>query len=320
MARVDMLERLPAPYGLVRYGVAPDHPRRKEPILVYQTIARMPGFNLLANVTVGRDVSIEELCARYHAVVFTCGAQTDRRLGIPGEELPSGHAAFAFVAWYNGHPEYRDRASHLSQGVVAIIGQGNVATDLCRMLGSIKTVSAPIHAFGSAIGAQAQPSAAGVPARSAVACNARRIAELIHPSVFLNGPPPSRVRNTTFDPPRWAIATEVSNVASYADSRITLANASRQPSLRRKPGARKLSPHSDAHRPMTPTWSPACATRSLSVGSTGARHPGRQQRRATSKNASNGTVVTTGARFLFDHPAITPDQRYPGRGILRFRT
>jgi ferredoxin--NADP+ reductase len=111
----------------------------------------MPRFNLLANVTVGRDVSIEELRARYHAVVFTCGAQTDRRLGIPGEELPSGHAAFKFVAWYNGHPEYRDRAIDLSQEVVAIIGQGNVATDLCRMLGKsvdeLRTTDIAEHAL-----------------------------------------------------------------------------------------------------------------------------------------------------------------------------
>jgi len=165
VARVDMLERLPAPYGLVRYGVAPDHPRRKEPILVYQTIARMPGFNLLANVTVGRDVSIEELRARYHPVVVTCGAQTDRRLGIPGEDLPSGHAAFAFVAWYDGHPEYRDRAFHLSQGVVAIIGQGNVATNLCRMLGKsvdeLRTTDIAEHALQALA-----PKKRGIPPRS----------------------------------------------------------------------------------------------------------------------------------------------------------
>jgi ferredoxin/flavodoxin---NADP+ reductase len=98
VARVDMLERLPAPDGLVRYGVAPDHPRLKEPISVYQTIARMPRFNLRANVTVGRDASVEELRAHYHAVVFTCGAQTDRHLGVPGEHLP-GSPLSAKATW-----------------------------------------------------------------------------------------------------------------------------------------------------------------------------------------------------------------------------
>ena len=132
--RVDMIERLPAPYGLVRYGVAPDHPKLKEPILVYSAIARLPHFSLLGNVTVGRDVSVDELRAHYHAVVFTCGAQTDRRLGIPGEDLPGSHTATEFVAWYNGHPDYRDHSFDLAQEVVAIVGQGNVAADLCRIL------------------------------------------------------------------------------------------------------------------------------------------------------------------------------------------
>ena len=132
--RVDMIERLPAPYGLVRYGVAPDHPKLKEPILVYSAIARLPHFSLLGNVTVGRDVSVDELRAHYHALVFSCGAQTDRRLGIPGEDLPGSHTATEFVAWYNGHPDYRDCGFDLAQEVVAIVGQGNVAADLCRIL------------------------------------------------------------------------------------------------------------------------------------------------------------------------------------------
>src|SRR5215470_2250952 len=132
--RVDMIERLPAPYGLVRYGVAPDHPKLKEPILVYSQIARLPHFGLLGNVAVGRDVSVEELRAHYHAVVFTCGAETDRHLDIPGEDLPGSHTATEFVAWYNGHPDYRDRSFDLSQEVAVIVGQGNVAADVARIL------------------------------------------------------------------------------------------------------------------------------------------------------------------------------------------
>ena len=132
--RVDMIERLPAPYGLVRYGVAPDHPKLKEAILVYAVIARLPHFNLLSNVAVGRDVTVEELCAHYHGVIFACGAETDRHLGIPGEDLPGSHTATEFVAWYNGHPDYRERSFDLSAEVVAIVGQGNVASDVCRIL------------------------------------------------------------------------------------------------------------------------------------------------------------------------------------------
>lgn len=132
--RVDMVERLPAPYGLVRYGVAPDHQKLKEAILVYETIARLPGFSLLGNVNVGRDVTLAELRASYHALVFACGAEADRRLEVAGEDLPGSHTATEFVAWYNGHPDYRDRQFDLSQEVVAVVGQGNVAADVCRVL------------------------------------------------------------------------------------------------------------------------------------------------------------------------------------------
>ncbi len=141
--RVDMYERLPAPYGLVRHGVAPDHPKLKEPIRVYEAIARTPEFRLLGNMTVGRDVSVEDLRAAYHAVLFSCGAESDRRLGIPGEDLPGSHTATEFVGWYNGHPDYRDRLFDLSQEVVVIIGQGNVAIDVGRILA--KTVDELKH-------------------------------------------------------------------------------------------------------------------------------------------------------------------------------
>jgi ferredoxin/flavodoxin---NADP+ reductase len=132
--RVDMLERLPAPFGLVRYGVAPDHPKLKEPILVYDRIARDPSFRFFGNVTVGRDVAVAELRRMHHAIVFACGAEADRRLGVAGEDLPGVHSALEFVGWYNGHPDYRDRGFDFSHEVAAIIGQGNVATDLCRVL------------------------------------------------------------------------------------------------------------------------------------------------------------------------------------------
>jgi len=132
--QVDMIERLPTPFGLVRSGVAPDHPKLKQPILVYERIARTPGFNFFGNVQVGRDITVAELRATHHAVVFACGAETDRRMGIPGEDLPRSHTATEFVGWFNGHPDYRDQTFDLSQETVAIVGQGNVAADVCRIL------------------------------------------------------------------------------------------------------------------------------------------------------------------------------------------
>ncbi|MFQ5705658.1 MAG: NAD(P)-binding protein [Gemmatimonadales bacterium] len=140
---VDMFERLPSPFGLVRSGVAPDHPKLKEPIRVYQRIAESPQFQLLGNITVGRDISVEELNNYYHAIVFACGAETDRKLGIAGESLPGSHTATEFVGWYNGHPDYRDRMFDLSHDTAVVIGQGNVAVDVCRILS--KTVDELRH-------------------------------------------------------------------------------------------------------------------------------------------------------------------------------
>lgn len=132
--QIDMFEGLPTPFGLVRSGVAPDHQKLKQPIRVFEEIARSPHFNLVGNVTVGREISVEELQSAYHAIVFACGAQNDRRMNIPGEDLKGSHTATEFVGWYNGHPDYRDRTFDLDQDVAVIIGQGNVAVDICRIL------------------------------------------------------------------------------------------------------------------------------------------------------------------------------------------
>ena len=133
-ARVDLIERLPSPYGLVRSGVAPDHPKLKQSIEVYKKVAALEGFRFFGNVTVGRDVTPQELREAYHAVIYTCGAETDRRLGIDGEDLAGSHTATEFVGWYNGHPDYRDREFDFSHETAAIIGQGNVAADVARIL------------------------------------------------------------------------------------------------------------------------------------------------------------------------------------------
>lgn len=132
--KVDMFERLPSPYGLVRSGVAPDHQKLKQAIQVYAKIAEQPEFNFIGNVTVGRDISVAELCTTHHAVIFTYGAETNRRLGISGDDLPGSHTATEFVGWYNGHPDYRDRIFDLSHETAVIIGQGNVAADVSRIL------------------------------------------------------------------------------------------------------------------------------------------------------------------------------------------
>jgi ferredoxin--NADP+ reductase len=140
---VDMFEALPAPFGLVRYGVAPDHPKIKTIISRYEKTAEHPSFAFFGNTEVGRDLSVAELRGYYDAVVFANGAQTDRRLGIPGEDLRGSYTATEFVAWYNGHPAYQDRAFDLSGECAVVVGQGNVAVDVARILS--KTVDELAH-------------------------------------------------------------------------------------------------------------------------------------------------------------------------------
>jgi ferredoxin--NADP+ reductase len=150
---VDMIERLPTPWGLVRLGVAPDHPKLKEVSRAFEKIAARPGYRFLGNVEVGRDVTHEELTRAYDAVVYAVGAQTDRRLGIPGEDLPGSWSATAFVAWYNGHPDFQDLAFDLSHERAVVIGNGNVALDVARMLALTRDELAPTDTTDPAIDA-----------------------------------------------------------------------------------------------------------------------------------------------------------------------
>ncbi len=133
-AQVDLFDRLPTPFGLVRGGVAPDHPKIKSVIRVYEKTAAREGFRFFGNVKVGHDIEVEDLERLYHAIVFTVGCETDRQLGIPGEELPGSHAATAFVGWYNAHPDYAGEEFDLSCERAVVIGNGNVAMDVARML------------------------------------------------------------------------------------------------------------------------------------------------------------------------------------------
>jgi len=132
---VDMLERLPTPWGLVRSGVAPDHPKIKSVTRIYEKTAAHPRFRYFGNVTFGEHVSREELLRHYHAIVYATGSPSDRPLGIPGEGLPGSHAATEFVGWYNGHPDHTDlEVDLLSAERAVVIGNGNVAIDVARML------------------------------------------------------------------------------------------------------------------------------------------------------------------------------------------
>ncbi|MFJ9380706.1 FAD-dependent oxidoreductase [Streptomyces sp. NPDC101455] len=132
--RVDMFERLPTPWGLVRGGVAPDHQETKAAASTFERITRRKGCRLFLNVNVGTDVTHADLLDRYHAVIYAVGAMGDRRLAIEGEDLPGSHSVTEFVAWYNGHPDYVDRVFDFSHERAVILGNGNVALDVARIL------------------------------------------------------------------------------------------------------------------------------------------------------------------------------------------
>ncbi len=136
LIQVDMYERLPTPFGLVRGGVAPDHEKIKSVTKLYSRIAAHERFSFYGNIEFGGDVTRADLSEHYHGIIYAVGAQTDRKLGIPGEDLRNSYAATEFVGWYNGHPDYHDYDFDLT-GVrrVAVIGVGNVAMDVARILG-----------------------------------------------------------------------------------------------------------------------------------------------------------------------------------------
>ncbi len=148
---VDMIERLPTPWGLVRLGVAPDHPQLKSVSRAFEKISARPGFRFLGNVEVGRDVCHDELAALYDAVLYAVGSQSDRRLGIPGEDLPGSWAATELVAWYNGHPDFQHLVFDLSHERAVVIGNGNVALDVARMLALTREELAPTDTTDAAI-------------------------------------------------------------------------------------------------------------------------------------------------------------------------
>lgn len=139
-ANIDVIDRLPAPYGLVRYGVAPDHQGTKAVTRVFERLLQKPGIRFVGNVEIGRDLALDDLLTDYDAVAVATGAPLDRRLGIPGEALPGVVGSAQFVGWYNGHPDLAELRPDLSRvRAVAIIGNGNVAIDVARVLAKTPT-------------------------------------------------------------------------------------------------------------------------------------------------------------------------------------
>jgi len=150
-AEVDLIERLPTPWGLVRLGVAPDHENIKAVSRAFEKVAQRPGFRFFGNIEVGKHVEHADLARIYDAVLYSVGAQTDRRLGIPGEDLPGSWAATEFVAWYNGHPDFQHLEFDLSVERAVIVGNGNVAIDVARMLALTPEELAPTDTTEAAI-------------------------------------------------------------------------------------------------------------------------------------------------------------------------
>jgi ferredoxin--NADP+ reductase len=155
---VDLIELLPTPFGLVRAGVAPDHPKIKSVTRVYEKTAKHPDFRYFGGVELGEHVSREELFERYHAVLYAIGTASDNRLGIPGEDRPGSHPATEFVAWYNGHPAFADFSFGLDATRAVVIGNGNVAVDVARMLvldpDEVAVTDTADHAVGPLAAAQ----------------------------------------------------------------------------------------------------------------------------------------------------------------------
>ena len=159
--RVDMLEMLPTPWGLVRSGVAPDHPKIKSISAQFEKTALDPRFRFFGNIVVGEHVQADELAEHYDAVIYAVGAQSDRSLNIPGEDLAGSVAAVDFVGWYNAHPHFEEMAPDLSTGRAVVVGNGNVALDVARILVTDPDVLATTDIADHALKIAARPRCRG---------------------------------------------------------------------------------------------------------------------------------------------------------------
>lgn len=153
--KIDLFDRLPTPFGLVRFGVAPDHPKIKTVTKAWDKTAQHAAVSFFGNVEIGRDLTLDELCQHYDAVLFSSGAETDRKMDIPGEDLPGSHPATQFVGWYNGHPDYATQRYGLDAEAAVVIGQGNVAMDVARMLAKTEAEIQPTDTAAHALTALA---------------------------------------------------------------------------------------------------------------------------------------------------------------------
>jgi ferredoxin--NADP+ reductase len=191
---IDMIERLPTPWGLVRSGVAPDHPKIKTVSKVFEKIAKTDGFRLFANVELGSDLTVEQLRENYDAVVIATGSAKGKKLGIPGEDLPGSMSAATFVPWYNAHPDFKDESIDLSSHTAVVIGAGNVAMDVARILAiepseldSTDTADHAIEAFRSSAIRNVVLSARRGPEHAAFTSpELRELPKLEHTNVVIN--------------------------------------------------------------------------------------------------------------------------------------
>jgi ferredoxin--NADP+ reductase len=151
--RVDLFDRLPTPFGLVRGGVAPDHQKIKSVAAVYERVAQDPRLRFFGAIKIGKDVTAAELAERHDAVIWAVGCESDRHMGIPGEDLAGSHSATEFVGWYNGHPDHKARTFDLSVASAAVVGVGNVAMDVARVLAKDPAQLAPTDIAGYAVSA-----------------------------------------------------------------------------------------------------------------------------------------------------------------------
>ena len=226
---IDMIERLPTPWGLVRSGVAPDHPKIKTVSKVFEKIAVEPGFRLFANVELGVDLTIEQLKERYDAVVIATGSAVGKKLGIPGEDLLGSMSAATFVPWYNSHPDFKDHNIDLSCQTAVVIGAGNVAMDVARMLAlepseldPTDTADHAIDAFKASAVRTVILSARRGPEHAAFTSpELRELPKLEHTNVIINKSDITQAISRAGDEPAKDVKSNLDAMLSIAEKEAT---------------------------------------------------------------------------------------------------
>ena len=226
---IDMIERLPTPWGLVRSGVAPDHPKIKTVAKVFEKIAAEPGFRLFANVELGLDLTIEQLKERYDAVVIATGSAVGKKLGIPGEELPGSMSAATFVPWYNSHPDFKDHNIDLSCQTAVVIGAGNVAMDVARILalepGELEPTDTADHAIDafkeSAVRTVVISARRGAEYAAFTAPELRELPKLEHTNVIMDKSDITEAISRAGDAPAKDVKSNLDAMLLIAEKEVT---------------------------------------------------------------------------------------------------